>query len=235
MIKVLVADDHTLVRQGIVRLLTSDKDIAVVGEASNGFDALEAARRLKPDVVLTDIYMPGLDGLAFTRLLKNEMPSVQVVLVTASPKEEDIVEAVQAGARGYIPKNTDAATMVKQIKQAATGGVALSEDVTTKLVTALSHPKSGRHGVGEITPYAPLSSREKDVLELIAQGKSNKEIADALVVSINTIRAHSRSLMRKLDVDSCTQLAIYGLREGFGLKKSDPATEGQMRHAAAAH
>src|ERR671910_3401905 len=125
MINVLVVDDHTLVRQGLVRLLSVDNGINIVGEASNGFDALEKTRQLKPDVVLTDISMPGMDGLSFTRLLKSEMPEVQVVIVTASLTQEDIVEGVRSGARGYIHKNTDPADMIKQVKQAATGGVAL--------------------------------------------------------------------------------------------------------------
>src|SRR5688572_27693963 len=128
MINVLVVDDHTLVRQGIIHLVSVDNGITIVGEASNGFDALEQARQLKPDVVLTDIYMPGLDGHSFTRLLKSEMPEVQVVIITASLTEEDIVESVRSGARGYVPKNTDAANMIKQIKQAAAGGVALTEE-----------------------------------------------------------------------------------------------------------
>jgi DNA-binding NarL/FixJ family response regulator len=232
MINVLVVDDHTLVRQGITRLLSADNGINVVGEASNGFDALEKARQLKPNVVLADIYMPGLDGLSFTRLLKSEMPEVQVVIVTASLTEEDIVEGVRSGARGYIPKNTDAANMIKQVKQAATGGVALTEDVTTKLVTALAQ-KVERRSSGDATLYAPLSEREKDVLEFIAQGKSNKEIATQLVVSVNTIRAHVRSLMQKLNVENRTQLAIYGLREGFGLHRAEPVVNGQARHGTA--
>jgi DNA-binding NarL/FixJ family response regulator len=226
MINVLVVDDHTLVRQGIVRLLSVDNSINIVGEASNGFDALEKARQLKPDVVLTDIYMPGLNGLSFTRLLKSEMPEVQVVIVTASLTEEDIVEGVRSGARGYIHKNTDAADMIKQVKQAATGGVALTEDITTKLVTALAQKVEPRT-TGAATLYAPLSEREKDTLEFIAKGKSNKEIASALVVSVNTIRAHVRSLMQKLNMENRTQLAIYGLREGFGLRRTEPVIKDQ--------
>ena len=226
MINVLVVDDHALVRQGIVRLLSVDNGINIVGEASNGFDALEKTRELKPDVVLTDIYMPGLDGLSFTRLLKSEMPEVQVVIVTASLTEEDIVEGMRSGARGYIHKNTDPADMIKQVKQAAAGGVALTEDVTTKLVTALAQ-KVERGTTGTATLYAPLSEREKDTLEFIAQGKSNKEIASALVVSVNTIRAHVRSLMQKLNMENRTQLAIYGLREGFGLRRTEPVIKDQ--------
>jgi two-component system, NarL family, response regulator NreC len=226
MINVLVVDDHTLVRQGIVRLLSVDNSINIVGEASNGFDALEKTRELKPDVVLTDIYMPGLNGLSFTRLLKSEMPEVQVVIITASLTQEDIVEGVRSGARGYIHKNTDPADMIKQVKQAAAGGVALTEDVTTKLVTALAQ-KVERRTTGSATLYAPLSEREKDTLEFIAKGKSNKEIASALVVSVNTIRAHVRSLMQKLNVENRTQLAIYGLREGFGLRRTEPVMKDQ--------
>ncbi len=215
--RVLVVDDHTLVRQGIVRLLSMDKQVEVVGEATNGFEALERAKELQPDVVLMDLYMPGLDGVSATRLIKRELPNTQVVLITASPEEADIVEAVQAGARGYIPKTTDGATLIKQLKQAVSGGVAFSEDMTSKLVIALAHKTNGHTANGN-NPFALLTQREKETLTLIAQGKTNKEIADALVVSVNTVRAHVRSLMQKLNLDNRTQLAIHGLREGFGLE-----------------
>ena len=232
--RVLVVDDHTLVRQGIVRLLSSDKQIEVVGEAANGFEALERTKELKPDVVLMDLYMPGLDGVSVTRLIKREMPNIQVVLITASPEEADIVEAVQAGARGYIPKTTDGVTLIKQLKQAVSGGVALSEDMTSKLVMALSHKTNGTTSNGN-SSFALLTQREKETLALISQGKTNKEIADALVVSVNTVRAHVRSLMQKMNLDNRTQLAIHGLREGFGLEGTEsrtPASAGApMRRA----
>ena len=230
--RVLVVDDHTLVRQGIVRLLSSDKQIEVVGEAANGFEALERTKELKPDVVLMDLYMPGLDGVSVTRLIKRELPNVQVVLITASPEEADIVEAVQAGARGYIPKTTDGITLIKQLKQAVSGGVALSEDMTSKLVQALSHKTTG-HNTNGSNSFALLTQREKETLALISQGKTNKEIADALVVSVNTVRAHVRSLMQKMNLDNRTQLAVHGLREGFGLEGTDsrstPAAAGMRR------
>ena len=229
--KVLVVDDHTLVRQGIVRLLSSDKSLEVVGEASNGFEALEKCKELHPEVVLMDLYMPGLDGISVTRLIKREMPEVQVVLITASPEEEDIVEAVQAGARGYIPKTTDGATMIRQLKQAVLGGVALSEDMTTKLVTALAHKTNGFNTPGA-NSYALLTQREKEALALISQGKTNKEIAESLVVSVNTVRAHVRSLMQKLNLDNRTQLAIYGLRQGFGVDADGGRSGSQMMQAS---
>jgi len=214
MIKVLVADDHALVRQGMVRVLSADRDLQIIGEASNGIAAIEMARKLKPDVIMADLYMPGLDGIALTRLVKQEMPEVQVVLVTASAKEEDVVEAVRAGARGYILKSSDPTAAIKQIKQAAQGGVALSEDVTMKLVTAIAHKSEGSSS-GTTARYAALTARERDVLALVAQGKTNKEISTALIVSVNTTRAHVRSLMQKLNLENRTQLAIHSLREGF--------------------
>lgn len=214
-IRMLVVEDHTLVRQAIVNLLVDDETIQVVGEASNGFDAVTKARELQPDVILMDLYMPGIDGIAATRLVKRELPNSQVILLTISTEEDDILKAVQAGARGYILKNADAATLIQQIKQVISGGVALSEDMISKLLTGLV---KNTHTPTEPDLQQPLTQREKEVLELISHGMTNKEISAALFISQNTVRAHVRSLMQKLNLDNRTQLAVYGIREGFGLE-----------------
>jgi DNA-binding NarL/FixJ family response regulator len=211
--RILIADDHTLVRQALRKLLQNE-GFEVVGEASNGFDALSKAQELKPDAVLMDMYMPGLDGVAATRLICRELPEVQVVLLTVSEDEQDIIEAVQAGARGYLLKSTDASTLVKQLKHVLSGGVGVSEDMAAKLVMGLARRGSTSRG-SNTDPYATLTEREKDVLGLIAQGASNKAIAASLFISENTVRAHVRSLMQKLNLENRTQLAVYGLREGF--------------------
>ncbi len=212
--KILVVDDHSLVRQGIIRLLKTDKDIEVVGEGDNGYNALEKAEQLKPDVILMDLYMPGLDGIAATRLIKKNMPDVCVIILTVSEEEEDIMEAVYAGAQGYILKNTDPSSFVQQVKGAFTGEVALGSDMVKRLITAMRH-KSKTPSNQKADQHNTLSDREKEVLALISKGLTNKEIAPSLYISINTTRTHIRALMQKLNLDNRTQLATYAMREGL--------------------
>lgn len=211
--RILIVDDHTLVRQSVGKLLTAE-GFDMVGEADNGFDAVELCRQLQPDVVLIDLYLPRLDGLAATRLIKREMPNIEVVLLTASENVEHIVEAVQAGACGYVFKSADSLTLLKQLKQVLAGGVGMSEDITIKLIKNLSHSAHSHRNQGSDS-YTTLTPREKEVLALIAQGHSNKAIGVELSVSSNTVRAHVRCLMQKLSLDNRTQLAVYGLREGL--------------------
>lgn len=210
-VRIMVVAEHTLVREAFVKLLGSDSDTEVVGEAANGPEALSMTRTLHPHVVLMDLSMASMNGIEATRLIKRESPDTQVILVGGSADEESIVEAVRAGARGYITKNTDGAALMDQIRRARSGGVALSDDMTAKLIDALSREKPAN---GQSN--GNLSAREKDVLALLCQGSTNKEIASALFVSENTVRAHVRSLMQKLDADNRTQLAIYAMQHGIG-------------------
>jgi len=212
-IRMLVVDDHTLVRQAIVNFLSEDQLIEVVGEASNGFEAVSQARELQPDLILMDLAMPGMDGIAATRIIKGELPKTQIILLTDSTAEEDILKAVRAGARGYILKQADAASLTQQIKQVFSGKVALSEDLLSKLLSGLAQDSP--------SVAQPLTQREKEVLELIAHGMTNKDIASALIISGNTVRSHVRSVMQKLELENRTQLAVYGIREGFGLDSKD--------------
>ena len=212
--RLLVVDDHTLVRQGIVKLLEGQDEIEVVGEAGNGFEAVTKARDLEVDAVLMDLYMPGLDGVATTRLIKRELPEVEVIVLSASDEEEDLFEAIQAGVRGYILKSIDNAAFIRQLKQVLSGGVGMTDDLTTKLVTGLA-----RRGADTLGPkhnqHEALTKREKEVLGQIAKGATNKEIASTLFISENTVRAHVRTLMQKLHMENRTQLAVYGVHEGF--------------------
>ena len=212
--RVLVVDDHVLVRQGIVRLLQDEADIEVVGEASNGFEAVNKAVDLEADLVLMDLYMSGLDGVAATRLIKRQLPNVEVIIVTASDEEDDLLEAIQAGARGYVIKSVDISDLVQQIRQVLIGGVGMTPELTTKLVTGLAR-KGSKSLNAELTKRDSLTGREKEVLGLIAQGATNKEIAASLTISENTVRAHVRTLMQKLNLDNRTQLAVYGVHEGL--------------------
>lgn len=213
-IRLLVADDHTLVRQGIVRLLDGVEQIEVVGEACDGFEAVSMARDLNVDAVLMDLYMPGLDGVSAARLIKRDLPDVQVIILTVSEEEDDLFEAIQAGARGYIMKSVDSIGLIRQLTQVLAGGVAMNDDLTRRLVTGLA-----RRGSGVLTTRRPeweeFTIREKDVLTQIAKGASNKEIATVLVISPNTVRAHVRTLMQKLNMENRTQLAVYGIYGGY--------------------
>ena len=203
--RVLVVDDHVLVRQGIVRLLRDETDIEVVGEASSGFEAVNKARDLEADIILMDLYMAGLDGVSTTRLIKRELPKVEVIIVTASEEEDDLFEAIQAGARGYVIKSVDISDLVQQIRQVLTGGVGMTYDLTTKLVTGLAR-RGSKLLNADLAQRDSLTDREKEVLGLIAQGATNKEIAASLFISENTVRAHVRR-PRTRNADAKTALA----------------------------
>ncbi len=212
--RLLVVDDHTLVRQGIVKLLAAQDDLEVVGEAANGFEAVTKARELNVDAVLMDLYMPGLDGVAATRLIKGELPNAEVIVLTASDDEDDLFEAIQAAARGDILKSIDNEAFIRQLQQVLTGSVGMAEDLTTKLVTGLARRGSGTLGSNR-TEQETITAREKEVLGEIAKGATNKDIAATLYISENTVRAHVRTLMQKLHMENRTQLAVYGVHEGY--------------------
>ena len=211
--RLLIVDDHALVREGLAKLLSDHAGFEVVGEASNGFEALSKARELKPDAVLLDLYMPGLDGVRTTALIRAELPDVEVIVVTASEEEADIFEAIQAGARGYVLKSASGASMFQQIEQVLQGDTGISGDLTKKLVSEIS-----RRGPRVDDCTEVLSAREGEVLVQVAQGGTNKEIATALFISENTVRAHVRTMMQKLHRVNRTQLAVYGVREGYAVE-----------------
>lgn len=219
--RILIADDHTLIREGLTRLLKTDKEIEVVGEAENGYDALEQAKRLKPDIILLDLYMPGLDGISATKLIKTHMPDVCIVMLTVSQNEEDILEAVYAGANGYIYKDTDPSTFIQQVKCACAGDAVFDSDMMKRLLAGIRHEKPQ---TVEALNRSALSNREKEVLDLVTAGLSNKAISSSLTISINTTRSHVRSLMQKLQSDNRTQLATAALREGL---TADPGVRAQ--------
>ena len=232
-IRLLVVDDHLLMREGLVHALNSTREFDVVGEAGNGFDAVELAHKLHPDLVLMDMFLPGLDGVAATRLIVRDMPEVKVMLLTASENDEDILEAIRAGAKGYVLKDDSTAVVIQQLRKVATGGVALSEALAGKLIGELARrPKASSSSDG---PLEDLTVREKQVLALVTKGMANKEIAAVLTISQNTARAHIRNLMQKIYVDNRTQLAVYGVREGITWKadasKKDAAPVGVVASA----
>jgi DNA-binding NarL/FixJ family response regulator len=208
--RLLLVDDHNVVRQGIAKLLSRVEWLKVVAEASDGDEALVKAREFQPDLVLMDLFLPGLDGLQATRTIAHELPDVGVLIFTASDDDDDVYEAIAAGARGYILKTTDHVELVRQLRKAASGEIALSHEVVGKLAGRLSR----RAGSPTPEPGAieRLTDREREVLALVGQGARNKVIAEVLSISANTAREHVRNIMRKLELENRAQLAAYAVR-----------------------
>lgn len=211
-IRVLVVDDHTLIRKGIVGLLEGQPDITVVGEASGGQDGLEAALALKPDVVLMDIAMPGISGLEATRGLRAQRPETQVLMLTIHDREDYLFEALRAGAAGYVLKGADVQDLLAAVRSAHSGQVYLYPTVAKTLVA--DYLQRARSGSGQ-EGYDRLSDREREVLHLIAQGKTTAEIAEALFLSPHTVQSHREHIMGKLDLHSKADLIKYAIAKGL--------------------
>jgi two-component system, NarL family, nitrate/nitrite response regulator NarL len=215
-IRVLLADDHTLFRQGLRHLLADHPRLNIVGEAADAEDAVRQARRLAPDVILMDLHMPGGGGIEATRILRGELPNVNVLILTVSENEEDLLGALRAGAKGYILKTSDFDQLLRSLDTVASGQAALAPEMTTKLLTQLSGdeaaPTAGRRR-GE--PHHQLSERELEILRLIAQGASNRSIANQLYLSQNTVRTHLVHILGKLGLENRVQVAAYALRNGL--------------------
>jgi two-component system, NarL family, response regulator LiaR len=205
MIRVLITDDHGVVRQGLRMFLSLDPELEVVGEASNGEEALRMARELEPDVVLMDLVMPVMDGIEATGAIRAELPNVEVIALTSVLEDASVSGAVKAGAIGYLLKNTEAEELGRVIKAAADGQVQLAPEAAERLMREVRAPES---------PEA-LTERETEVLKLMARGKANKQIASALFVGEKTIKAHVSSILAKLGVQSRTQAALHAVRTGL--------------------
>lgn len=211
-IRVLVVDDHTLVREGIVGLLESQSDIEVVGQAGNGRDGVEAAVAMAPDVALMDIAMPGISGLEATREIKARRPEVEVLILTIHDREDYLFQALRAGASGYVLKGADVRDLLTAVRSASRGEVYLFPTVTKKLVA--DYLRRARRGEDRET-YDGLSDREREILALIAEGKTTPEIAAALVLSPHTVQSHRDHIMTKLDLHSKADLIRYALAKGL--------------------
>jgi two-component system, NarL family, response regulator LiaR len=203
--RVLITDDHGVVRQGLRMFLSLDPDFEVVGEASNGEEALAMARDLGPDVVLMDLLMPVMDGISATEKIRAELPDVEVIALTSVLEDASVTGAVRAGAIGYLLKDTDSEELSRAIKAAAAGRVHLAPEAAARLMREVRAPDS---------PEA-LTDRETEVLRFLARGKANKQIASSLYVSEKTVKAHVSSILMKLGVQSRTQAALYAVRSGL--------------------
>ena len=204
-IRILITDDHGVVRQGLRMFLSLDPDIQVVGEAENGQEALEMARELEPDVVLMDLLMPVMDGISATQAIRAELPEVEVVALTSVLEGASVAGAVRAGAIGYLLKDTDAEELHRAIRGAAEGRVQLASEAAARLMREVRAPEN---------PEA-LTERETEVLKLLARGQSNRQIAGELFVEEKTVKAHVSSILRKLGVQSRTQAALHAVRTGL--------------------
>jgi NarL family two-component system response regulator LiaR len=203
--RILITDDHGVVREGLRMFLSLDPDLEVVGEAENGQQALAMARDLKPDVVLMDLLMPVMDGIEATQAIRSELPEVEVIALTSVLEDASVTGAVRAGAIGYLLKDTDAQELKRAITAAAEGRVHLAPEAAARLMREVRAPESPEE----------LTERETEVLKLLARGKANKQIATSLFVSEKTVKAHVSSILMKLGVQSRTQAALHAVREGL--------------------
>lgn len=208
-IRIVVADDHTLLRNGIRAIIEDQPDIQVVGEAEDGREALRLARQLRPNVILMDIAMPLLNGLEATRQIKREHPEINVLVLTMYDHEEYFWQVIEAGASGYLVKRAAASELVSAIRAVSQGEAVLSPSVTRMLLEDYLHRESSRTQ----TEPEPLSPREREILQLIAEGRTSREIAEILSLSIKTVKSHRSSLMQKLDLHDRGDLIKYAIQK----------------------
>jgi len=219
-IRVLVVDDHAIVRKGIRALLATESDIQVVGEASDGAQAITNVLTLTPDVVLMDLVMPNVDGIEATRQIVAQRPETRILVLTSFAADDKVLPAIKAGALGYLLKDSSPEQLVQAIRLVHRGEASLDPSIARKLLHELAHPPKQPP-----TPD-PLTERELEILRLIAQGRSNREIAEELVIAEMTVRTHVSNILSKLHLASRTQAALYALRQGLAsLDDIPPLTE----------
>lgn len=218
-IKLLIVDDHTLFRRGIVEVLAGISDITVVGEAADGLEGIEKARQLKPDVVLMDLNMPRCSGLEAIQALQAEMPDTNILVLTVSEMEEDLFASVKYGAKGYLLKMSEPEELIQAIYYIARGESIVSPLMATKLLTEFQGLTSGvpKKPAEEVNPE--LSPRESEVLQLVAKGATNREIGESLFISENTVKTHLQNIMEKLHLANRSQAAAYAIQKGLVSKK----------------
>lgn len=213
---VLLVDDHKLFRSGVRALLARQPDIEVVGEAADGLDGVKQARQLKPDIVLLDLDMPGVTGREVVRTLMEELPQTRVLMLTVSEDAEDLLVTLRAGAAGYLLKNIDTEYFVDAIRRAAAGESVVSPEMTGKLVAGLKGPATG----GSPQDKDRLSVREREILVVLARGASNKEIAREFDLAESTVKIHVQNILRKLNLNSRVQAAVYAVEQGLSEKNN---------------
>ena len=218
-IRILLVDDHAIVRKGIRALLATEKDIQVVGEANNGLEALAQVKALCPDVILMDLVMPQMDGIETTRQITAQHPRARILVLTSFAADDKVFPAIKAGALGYLLKDSGPEELVNAIHGVFRGEPSLEPSIARKVLQELSHPSK------ENPTVDPLTERELEVLRLVSQGLSNREIAEHLVVAEFTVRSHVSSVLSKLHLASRTQAALYALKTGLASLDDVPGVE----------
>jgi NarL family two-component system response regulator LiaR len=208
-IRILIADDHAIVREGLRALIETKPDMELIGEAADGVEAVSKACSLQPDVMLLDIVMPRQDGIAAIREIKHQIPDARILVLTSFAEDEKIFPAIKAGALGYLLKDSSPQELIQAIRDIYAGKASLHPTIALKMIREFSQPS-------DLPPTEkPLTEREVDVLKLVAQGLSNQEIADRLVLSERTVGTHVGNILAKLHLANRTQAALYALREGL--------------------
>lgn len=209
-IRVLIADDHPVVREGLRGLIETEPGMELVGEAADGWETVQKVRALKPDVILLDLLMPRMDGIAAIPEILRNSPEARILVVTSFAEDERIIGAIKAGALGYLLKDSSPRDLLQAVRDVSRGEAPLPPTIARKLIRELNRPQVEPH-----TSEEPLTAREREVLILVARGLSNQQIADTLMVSERTVRCHVSTILHKLHLSSRTQAALYAVREGL--------------------
>ncbi|MGE5507733.1 MAG: response regulator [Chitinophagales bacterium] len=213
-VRILVADDHALIREGLRKILEFEEDLEVVGESGDGPSTLERARQLKPDVVTLDVSMPGMSGLDVARALHEELPGVKVIILTVHNDQDCLLAAVRSGGQAYLLKDSEPAKLIEAIRTVYRGGTFFPPELVGHLVQGYQKATSEVAAAGEALSRirSQLTEREIEILKLIARGANNREIADELVISEKTVKNHVSSILHKLELDDRTKAAVFALK-----------------------
>ncbi|MES9860680.1 MAG: response regulator transcription factor [Candidatus Thiodiazotropha sp. LLP2] len=210
---ILIAEDHTILRAGLKALLTSNPNFVVIGEADNGWDAIRRTIELKPDIVIMDLNMPGLNGMDAVREIKERMPEVKALVLTVHNEEEYVLASLKAGANGYVLKDATQNELMVAAERVLEGKTYLSAEITEKVVNSYLHTNNVNQE--PLTRWDTITQRERQILKLIAEGHTNKSMADYLCISVKTVEKHRANLMKKLDLHSVSALTTYALEKGI--------------------
>lgn len=218
-IRVLIIDDHTLFREGLKALLKRKESVEIIGEAGNGKEGVEKAIELTPDVVLMDLNLPDISGIEAIRLILEKRPETKIVMLTVSEDDEDLFNAVRAGAMGYLLKNVEPDRLVSSVHKVAKGEATVSASLTDRIFAEFRTMSSERQSQPQESPKDLLSNREREILIHISQGESNKEIANLLNIAESTVKIHVQNILKKLNLNSRVQAAVFAIEQGLVPKK----------------